>query len=65
MRVVIDRFEGKFAVMEMEDKQMVDMPRVLLPEGAKEGNVIEIRIAREETGKRKDEVEKMCEGLWE
>lgn len=65
MKISIDRFEGEFAVVELKDGKIVDMPRALLPEDAKEGDIIEIRIDLEETQKRKKEIEKMCEGLWE
>jgi hypothetical protein len=35
MQCIIDRFEGEFAVVELPDRTMVNMPRILVP-GAKE-----------------------------
>ncbi|HCC35100.1 MAG TPA: DUF3006 domain-containing protein [Ruminococcaceae bacterium] len=37
---IIDRFEGDFAVCEAEDLTMTDIPRSLLPAGAKRGSVL-------------------------
>lgn len=39
-RLVIDRFEGDFAVIELEGGTVIDVPRWLLPAGASEGDVI-------------------------
>lgn len=65
MKVIIDRFEGNYAVVELEDKSTVDMPSVLLPKEAKEGDVIEISIAMEETKLRKRNIERLMNNLWE
>jgi hypothetical protein len=65
LKIIIDRFEGDFAVVELEDKTMVDMPKILVPAGAVEGDVLEIRIEQNETKNRKEKIEKMCEDLWE
>ncbi|SNS86002.1 Protein of unknown function [Anaerovirgula multivorans] len=65
MKVVIDRFEGNYAVVEMQDKSTVDMPKLLLPKEAKEGDIIEIRIDTQETESRKKRVEKLMNDLWE
>ena len=40
---IIDRFEGDWAVIEM-NRQIVNLPKSLLPSDAKEGDVIEIHI---------------------
>ena len=37
MKLIIDRFEGDFAVVELPNGQMIDCPKVLLPDNAKEG----------------------------
>lgn len=66
MNIIIDRFEGNFAVVELEDKRMINMPRELVPEEAKEGDILVIQISLEKTEdlKRKIEEEEV-EGLWE
>lgn len=40
MRLVIDRFEGKYAVCELENGEFVDVPEEDIPQEAKEGDVI-------------------------
>lgn len=42
MKIIIDRFEGDFAVVELTDGRCCNMPRCLVPEGASEGSVIDI-----------------------
>ena len=37
MKVIIDRFEGGFALVELEDRTIIDMPIELIPEGARKG----------------------------
>lgn len=64
MKVIIDRFEGAFAVVEMEDKTMVDIPKVLVPD-AKEGDVIDISIDISGTDARKKRIDKLMGDLWE
>ena len=64
MKVIIDRFEGDFAVVETCDKSMVNLPKSLVP-GSREGDVISIIIDEEETKKRKDNIQKMMNDLWE
>lgn len=66
---VIDRFEGEFSVIELDDGTMINMEINLLPKEAKEGYVLnltdEITINYEETEKRKKEIEELTEGLFE
>lgn len=65
MKVIIDRFEGNYAIVELEDKSTVDMPKKLIPEGAKEGDVLSIEIDLEETNRRKETIKKLMDDLWE
>lgn len=64
MFITIDRFENGFAVVELENGKVIDMPKELIPEGAKEGTVLEICIDDQETEKRKREIEEMAKDLW-
>ena len=41
---IIDRFEGDFAVVELPDGRMIDCPKVLLPDNAKEGSILNIVV---------------------
>lgn len=65
MNIIIDRFEGEFAVVELPDKKMINMPKALLPKGAKEGDVLSIRIDKDETKRRKRETEVLMNDLFE
>jgi hypothetical protein len=66
MKVIIDRFEGDFAVCEKDDKTMVNIDMRILPEKVKEGDVlnIEIKVDEEETEKRKKVIEELTRDLW-
>ena len=69
MKVVIDRFEGDFAVCEKDDRSMINIKKDKIPKGAKEGDVLDINgdtitIDRIETAKRKESVKKLMDELW-
>jgi hypothetical protein len=64
MQVIIDRFEGDFAVVELANKETVNMPSVLLPEGAKEGDIIDIVLNQQGTLERKTQMENRMKNLW-
>ena len=69
MKVIIDRFEGNFAVCEKEDRQMLDIEKSKIPTTAKAGDVLDIindriTIDLEETEKRKKEIEELTKDLW-
>ena len=63
MQVVVDRIEEDYMVLELEDGSVVDVPKVLIP-GAKEGDVIDIYINRDETDKKNTEVKKLMDDLF-
>ncbi|WP_058486772.1 DUF3006 domain-containing protein [Defluviitalea phaphyphila] len=65
MKVIIDRFEGNFAIVELENKKMLDIPKELIPLNAREGDVLEIRINREETEKRKKSINSLMKNMWD
>jgi hypothetical protein len=65
MKVILDRFEGEFAVVEMMDKTMVNMPKILLPKFTKEGDIIEITVDEEATEKRKKVISRLMGEVWE
>ena len=64
MEVIIDRFEEKFAVVELPDGSFAEMERVLLPEAA-EGDVIEIFVNREKTSAAAKEIKELMDSVWE
>ena len=65
MRVIIDRFEEKYAVVEMENGSFVNMPRELVPNMAEPGEVLEIQINEEETERRRNRIQQLLDGLSE
>ncbi|KEI01969.1 pyruvate kinase [Clostridium botulinum] len=67
---VIDRFEEEFAVVELDDRKIINILKEKLPKEAKEGYVIKITdesiiIDYEETEKRKKEIEELAKDLFE
>ncbi len=64
MKLIIDRFEGDYAVVELENKKMINVPKDILPEGACEGSVIAIVIDESETTKRRNNIKKLMGDLW-
>ena len=71
MNVIIDRFEGHYAVCEKEDKGIMNIKKSEIPTIAKEGDVLNINnnnviiIDKEKTKKRKIKIEKLTNDLWE
>lgn len=63
-KLIIDRFEGDFAVCETEDLEFINFPKSALPFGAKEGDVIAISIDKSETDKRKEKIEGLMNSLF-
>ena len=49
-KATVDRFEGDFAVLSVESRSL-DIPKKIIPEGTKEGDIIYIAITndKEET----------------
>ncbi|MSU00436.1 DUF3006 domain-containing protein [Tissierella pigra] len=57
MKFTIDRFEEDFAIVELENKDTIEIPRIIIPEEAKEGDIISITIEKDETDKRKERIQ--------
>ena len=69
MKVTIDRFEGKFAVCEQEDRTMVNILKDNIPQEAKEGDILviegdSISIDVEGTAERKKRISRLMDDLW-
>ena len=61
--LIIDRFEGDFAVIEI-DGGMIDIPRYELPTGAKEGDTLRLVIDADDTEARKIRIGGMMDKLF-
>ena len=64
MIYVIDRIEENLLVLENDDEQTFSVPKELLPD-AKEGDCVEITINHEETEKRRNNVRRLMEELFQ
>ena len=60
MKLIIDRFEGDFAVVELPNGQMIDCPKTLLPDNAKEGSILNIIVDEAATN---DKLKKVTERM--
>lgn len=62
----VDRFEEEIAVLIVEPEQtVVNVPRENLPEGVGQGDVVRLegRVDREETERRRTEIQEQIERL--
>ena len=64
MRGILDRYEGDYAVVELESGELVNMPRMLAM-NAEEGDIIELRILEKETDERKAYIQNLANQLFE
>lgn len=67
--LIIDRIEGDTAVCETEEGKMVELPRSLLPPGAREGSVLlpegnDYRLDLAEEERRRDRIKNLQNRLW-
>jgi len=70
MKVIIDRFEGNYAVCETEDRSMINIEISKLPYGCKVGNVLTVEnavivIDNKSTSDRQKHIEEITKNLWE
>jgi hypothetical protein len=63
MKVIIDRFEGDYAVVELPDRTMANLPKTVLP-GGKEGDTVEIKVCPADTAGTKQQVKKLMKEVW-
>lgn len=63
MKVIIDRFEGEYAVVEIEVGKCVNIPKILVPT-AKEGDVVKIEVDRKKTEERKKHIQELMNNLF-
>jgi len=64
VRIIIDRFEGQFAVVELENRRIINIPKEIIPADAIEGTVLTIEIDHQETKRRNDGIERLMNDLW-
>ncbi len=64
MKIIIDRFEGDFAICELPDKSYIDVPSKLFPDAC-EGDVVDIIVNEKETLKAKQSAKSRLNGLFD
>lgn len=70
MKLIVDRFEGEFAVCEDEEGKIVNILKAKINISLSEGDVFEINESEEitlladDTTNRKEKIQKMIKGLW-
>lgn len=70
MQFTVDRFEEDFAVLESETREMISVPRELLPADCGEGTVLQrtedgsFIPAKEEEAERAARIREKMKGLW-
>jgi hypothetical protein len=69
MRGIIDRFEGDYVIVEMDDK-LLSVKREAFPAQAQEGDVVVLMgevwlVDDEATHKLRREIEELAKELWE
>ncbi len=63
-KLIIDRFEGEYAVCETQSLEFVNIPKKALPENAKEGDVLTVAIDGGETESRKKKIDGLMNSLF-
>lgn len=63
MEVVVDRIEGDFLVLELENKKHINVSKELVP-NAVEGDIIDININYEKRAERESEIKKLKDSLF-
>lgn len=63
MKLIIDRFEGSFAVVEAEDGNMYNLPKELFT-CCKEGDVLNLEFDESETKRRKNNIKNLMNELF-
>lgn len=64
MRLTVDRFEGVYAICELENGEFVDIPRKALPEGITEGSKLLIEVDDAKKAEDQDRIKNKMNSLF-
>ncbi len=64
MKVIIDRIEGAFAVVELTNGKTEQLPAALLPEGAGDGDVLELKLLPDERKAREKRIQSLMDKVF-
>jgi len=65
MQAIVDRIEGKIAVLEIEGELFIEIPKKFLPKGVKDGDVLKITFEIDKPAKKQkiEKIKKLQEKL--
>ncbi|SFN51755.1 DUF3006 domain-containing protein [Proteiniclasticum ruminis] len=64
MLITIDRLEGNFAICEMEDGKLLNLPKDFLPPGTREGSKLRIELDLDAEEKDRDRIKSKMNNLF-
>lgn len=64
MKYTIDRFEGDYAVVELESGNIVNIPKITLPSNAKESDIISVEVDETTTKNRSILIKDLMNDVW-
>ena len=70
MKLIVDRFEEKYAICEDENKKYITIEKENLPLNVKIGDIIilnedEVYVEKKESKKRREYIEEITKNIWE
>lgn len=65
MKITVDRIESRFAVVETENGEILDVDLRLLPYDIQEGDIVELTINKRKKEERVDIIKGLMGDLWE
>lgn len=65
MKITVDRIENRFAVVETENGEILDVDLRLLPYDIQEGDIIELTINKRKKEEKVDIIKGLMGDLWE
>lgn len=64
MKIIVDRIEGEYLILETEIGKTIEVPKWLIPD-AKENDMIKIEVDQKKTKKRKKEIANLMNQVFE
>ncbi len=64
MKIRVEKIDGEILIAELPNRLLEDLPKIFAPD-AKEGDIIEIKILKEETENEKKRIETKMNDLFE
>ena len=63
MTITIDRIEGNYLIVELENGKIINLPKELIP-NAKENDIYTINLNKDEMKKRKNNINNLINDLF-